>query len=74
MTEMCVMDQTGDTRTIFDPNNPDEVDVARETFKSLKKKGYIAYSVKKDGEKGEVMTEFDANAGKIILAPPLRGG
>jgi hypothetical protein len=74
MTELCVLDRTGDTRTIFDPDNPDEVEAARETFHKLKKKGYIAYSVKKDGEKGEVLTEFDPRAGKIILAPPLRGG
>ena len=73
-TETCVMDRTGDTRTIFDPNNPVEVEAARETFKTLKKKGYIAYSVKKDGDKGEVMDEFDATAGKSILAPPMRGG
>jgi hypothetical protein len=71
---MCVMDRTGDTRTIFDPDNPDEVEAARETFKKLTKKGYLAYRVKGSGDKGEAMTEFDPTAGKIILTPPLRGG
>lgn len=73
-TEMCVMDQTGDTKTIFDPNNSDEVEAARDTFNKLRKKGYLAYRVKGDGEKGEAITEFDATAGKIILTPPMKGG
>lgn len=74
MTELCVMDATGDTKVIFDPNNADEVDAAREQFKALKKKGFIAYRVSGDGSKGEILTEFDAHAGKIIMAPPMRGG
>lgn len=72
--ELCVMDATGDTKTVFDPNNPDEVEAARETFKALKKKGYLAYRVEKSGDKGEALTEFDPQAGKIILCPPMRGG
>jgi len=74
MSELVVMDQTGDTKTIFDPNNPDEVAVARDTFNALKAKGYLAYEVKGDGEKGEVMQEFNPIAGKVILSPPMAGG
>lgn len=72
--ELCVMDQTGDTKTIWDKSNPDEVEVARATFQKLKKKGYVAYSVKKDGEKGAVVSEFDPDAEKLIMSPPLAGG
>lgn len=72
--ELCVMDKTGDTKTIWDKSNPDEVAVARETFDKLKKKMYIAYSVGKDGEKGKVINEFDPDAEKLIMSPPLVGG
>lgn len=72
--EMIVMDTTGDSKTIWDPGNADEVEAARETFKNLKKKGYLAYSVKGDGEKGKLLQEFDPAAGKIIMSPMMRGG
>lgn len=72
--EMCVLDATGDTKLIWNPDNPDEVENARRTFKDLRAKGYLAYSVKKSGDKGEVITEFDASLEKIILAPGVRGG
>jgi hypothetical protein len=68
------MDHTGDTKLIFDPNNPDEVEAARNTFRDLKKKGFIAYRVSADGAKGEIIREFDQAAGKIILAPAMQGG
>lgn len=71
---MEVMDRTGDTKVIWSRDNEDEVQNARRTFNDLRKKGYIAYSVKGDGDKGKVITEFDAEAEKLILTPPLRGG
>ncbi len=64
----------GDTKLIWDAGNQDEVDNARETFKRLQGRGYAAYAVKKDGEKGKVVTEFDPEAEKIIMAPAVRGG
>lgn len=72
--EIAVMDQTGDTKTIWDKNNPDEVAAAKAQFDALKAKRYIAYKVKGDGEKGEIITTFDPTAEKIILAPPMAGG
>ncbi len=74
MSEMRVMDHTGDTKIIWNSENKDETDAARETFNRLTKKGHKAYMVKKDGEKGEVITEFDPDAEKIILAPQMVGG
>ena len=65
---------TGDTKTIWDPNKPDEVEVARSAFDSLKKKGYVAYRVDKAGDKGEVMRSFDPAAGMVIMVPPVVGG
>lgn len=74
MNEMCILDRTGDTKIIFDPSRPDEVENAKATFDRMKNKGYIAYRVNERGDKAEIMREFDATAGKIILAPALVGG
>jgi hypothetical protein len=73
--EMCVMDRTGDTKTMWSKSNPDEVEIARDTFRKFKDKGYAAFSVKgKDGERGEQMHEFDPDAERIIFVPALQGG
>ena len=72
--EMAVMDSTGDTKLIWEEENRDEVEAAREMFDSLKKKGYLAYAVNKKGDKGDVLDRFDPSAEKIIMSPQLRGG
>lgn len=71
---MAVMDGTGDTKTIWNPNNQDEVDAARDTFKALRKKGYLIYRVNAEGNKGKAMTEFDPDAEKMIAVPAIVGG
>lgn len=71
---IIVLDHTGDTRVMWDPRIKDEVDNAKKTFADMKKKGYLAYTVKKNGDPGEVIQEFDPQAGKIIMAPQLVGG
>jgi hypothetical protein len=73
--EIAVMDHTGDTKVIWSRDNADEVEAAREQFKRLKKKGFAAFKVVgKSGEKGEQIDEFDPNAERIILVPPMAGG
>lgn len=72
--EMRIMDTNGDTKLIWDPDRKEEVKSAKKTFEELTDKGYVAYRVNKKGDQGEVMTEFDKDAEKIILAPQLRGG
>ncbi len=74
MPEMAVMSERGDTKLLWNPQNTDEVANAKRTFDDLRAKGYLAYTVTANGDKGEVIREFNANAEKIILAPPLRGG
>ena len=74
MGEMAIMDTTGDSKQIWDPNVPEEVAIARESFDNLKKKGYIGYTVNEDGDKGEVIHSFDPNAGKVIMAPRMVAG
>lgn len=71
---MRVIDPSGDTKIMWDSAREAEVDVARNTFNNLRRKHYTAYSVKKNGEPGRVITEFDPDAEKIIMSPPMAGG
>jgi hypothetical protein len=71
---MAILDSTGDTRHTWDRKNAEEVAQMREIFDSMKAKGYVAYSVKRDGSKDKAIKEFDPDAEKIIFAPRLVGG
>jgi len=71
---MAVMDATGDTKVIWDPENADEVEAARTQFDALTKKGFRAFSVGKGGKQDELVTKFDADLEKLIMVPPLKGG
>lgn len=68
------MDETGDTRTMWDRDKLAEVEAAKAQFDALKAKGYLAYTVQDNGTKGEVIREFDPNAQAIIMSPQLVGG
>ena len=73
--EMAWLDETGESKIIWSADNEDEIEVAREMFEKLKKKGYVGYRVEgKKGEKGEVVREFDPAAERLIMAPPMKGG
>lgn len=67
--ELAIIDKTGDTKLIWDTDAEAEVRTARDTFNKLKKEGYVGYTVNAKGGKSEVLHEFDAEAGKIIMAP-----
>lgn len=71
---LCQLAPEGDLKTVWDSEQPEEVRAARAQYDSLKAKGYLAFKVKKDGEKGDLIKEFDPEAEKIIMTPPLRGG
>lgn len=72
---MAVMNTDGDKKTIWNRANTVEVEAARKEFKHFKDSGYIAYKVQGEkGERGEVLSEFDPQAERIIFAPPMRGG
>lgn len=74
MGKFHVLNETGDTKTIWDPNNDDEVEVAKEQFKKLTDKGYKAYKVGKNGEKSSLVTKFDKGYEKLIFVPTIGGG
>ena len=72
--EMAHMNSTGDTKVMWDPKNPDEVAAAKVQFDTLRAKGFIAYTVNKKGGTGDILRQFDPDAEKIILSPPIVGG
>lgn len=74
MGTMSVMGKEGDTKIIWSKGNTAEVDNAKHTFTTLRGKGFSAFGVKKDGDRGDMITEFDENLEKIIFVPPMRGG
>lgn len=75
MGEMAVMGRSGDTKVIWDADNETEVENARRTFKELTGKGFAAWSVKgRNGDKDHRITEFDPEAERVILVPPMVGG
>ncbi len=74
MSEMRVVNTTGDTKIIWDAANPDEVAAAKTQYDSLVGKGFKAFSVGKAGKEDELLTAFDKDLERIILTPPVRGG
>lgn len=74
MAELSVLGQAGDTKLIWDQRKSAEVQNARKTFDRLVDKGYLAYHVDAEGEKTKRMYEFDEDAEKMILVPPMVGG
>jgi acetyl-CoA carboxylase beta subunit len=71
---LCLLDESGDSRMQWDKNDPVQVAKAQARFDELKAKGYLAYSVNKKGDMGEVLAAFDASAERIIMHSALVGG
>lgn len=70
-----VLDHTGDTKTIWDPTRPEEVEIAQDQFDRLvNDKKYSAFRVGEGGERSGRMTSFDPKAGKVIFTPPMVKG
>lgn len=71
---LAIMDDTGDTRVQWDRTDSQQVAKARAKFDELKKRGYMAYSVNKKGDMGEIINNFDENAERIIMHSQMIGG
>lgn len=69
-----VMDETGDSKKIWNPDVPEEVEDAKESFKRLKKAGYAFFHVDVKGNQGEQMNEFAPKSGRYIAVKALAGG
>jgi hypothetical protein len=66
----------GDIKSLWSPDNADEVEEARRQFERLtKEKKFRAYKVTgTNGERGEPMDRFEASQGRVIFVPALVGG
>lgn len=73
--ELRIMDpKEGDLKINWDPDSPDEVELAEEQFDAAREKGMTAYAVDKKGQKTTELKEFDPKVRAIIMAPaPKRG-
>lgn len=72
-----VTNHTGDTRIMWDPERPDEIEMARAAWDEARRKRYLAYSVQEDGSRGEVIPTsagFPTQQGKLIMIPQPVGG
>jgi len=74
MGHLAIISNEGDTKVIWDPENSDEIEAAEAQFDALVKKGFTAFRVKKNGDQGKKITDFDPDAGKIIMVPKIVGG
>jgi hypothetical protein len=74
MGQLRILDETGDTKLIWDKQKPDEIEAAEEMFDKLKDKGYKAFRVDDKGDKSGEMKKFDSKAEKIIMVPPMQAG
>ena len=62
-----ILDDSGDTRLVWDRRNLDEVSDARAKFGEYLKQGYKAYVSRSDGTKGRRVETFDAMMEEIIM-------
>ncbi len=74
-----IMGAPGDTKHYWNKKNWKDVQAAKEVFDLYVKRGYKAYLLRKDGEPGEPMDDFDPSAGgavftSVLLVPQMAGG
>ena len=74
MGVQIVMDGSGDTRHQFDANDADALERAEERFQELTGKGFRAVALGKDGQRGELIREFDPSVERTLFIPQLQGG
>lgn len=73
MNEMRIMNRQGDNKVTWEVDVQEQVDAAQKQFEELVQQGYFAYKSMGNGQ-GEMITEFDPNAEKLVLFPPIAGG
>lgn len=71
---ITVLAGVGDFKLSFDPNNPDEVAIAKKTFNDLKKKGMKAYVDTNSKSRRKEVEEFTTEHPKLVFTPAMVGG
>ena len=74
MNEFTVLDPNGHTTTMWDPQSPAEVDRARRVFDEMRRRGYRAFRIGKDGGPGEPRRSFDPKDDAMLFVPPIHAG
>jgi hypothetical protein len=75
MSELRILDETGDTVLKWNLNQPKTVEEAKKKFnEQFKKKGVKAWSADDSGQKTKELKEFDPHAEHIIMTPELVPG
>ena len=72
MATQIVMDQTGDTRHEFDPDNAEALARAEQRFRELTGAGFTAAFRTGPGEVTRIKSFDPDRAGNAILSPPGR--
>jgi hypothetical protein len=70
--ELLILDRSGHRTVSWD--TAEGAGLAREAMQSLQAEGYLAYVETDKAGNGTVVKDFDAEAERIVLAPPLVGG
>jgi hypothetical protein len=74
MNEFTVLDPNGHTTTMWDPQDEKEVERARRIFDEMRRRGYRAFRVGKDGSPGQPRNTFDARDDAMLFVPPIHAG
>ena len=74
MGEMKTLGRHGDIHVSWNTDNDKEVSTAKEMFYKKINEGWSAFREKLVGAKGDRIKEFDPEAQRIILVPPITGG
>ena len=67
---MAVMGETGDTKYIWDPKVPAEVEAARGHFEAMRKKGFMVFKLTRLQRKGKKAGDFNPGAKGYLYAAP----
>ncbi len=73
MAIQIVMDRTGDSRHLFDPNDAQDLAKAQQRFDKLTKVGFTAAVRTGPGQVSQLRS-FDPNAEETVFLPRLVGG
>jgi hypothetical protein len=69
------LNRQGDVPIMWNKNNPDEVELARNAFDTARKNGFVIFrSEGKDGHRGEVVHEFNPADQRLIMVKRPEGG
>lgn len=76
MGTLTILDDKGDTKLTWEPNDPDSVKEAKKRFDDLKKQGYSAFAVETETKEvqGRRIDKFESDMGEVLMVPQRRGG